>query len=369
MHHPRKQETTFLKWKPVAMLRLVSCIALEHSWPHSIIAITICAVGSLLTVRLLSKARKARKVQRLTWIFLSGFVGGATIWATHFMAMLGYKSGVLSGYDPKMTFISLLVAIVTTTAGFAISTVRSGGRLAETGGIVTGMGIVLMHYIGVFGYEVAAERQFDKRYVLASLICAAAFGVLATKPALRSMSSRAKYVGAFGLFAAIASTHILGMASLTLYPDLSLNVSKHALSIDAMTMIVAAVMAVIISLGASTYAVDLHSSREAAERFRLLALRDPLTHLPNRLALEEHLDQATRNGVRITDLVLLSIDLDRFKEVNDVHVHAAGDAVLKTVSLRLKRFALKGVFIARVGGDEFIAVMVGLPKDTEVLDL
>ena len=123
------------------MLRLVSCIALDHSWPHSIIAMTICAVGSLLTVRLLSKARKARKVQRLTWIFLSGFVGGATIWATHFMAMLGYKSGVLSGYDPKITSISMLAVVATTIAGFAISTIRSGGLLAEAGSGLATQGI------------------------------------------------------------------------------------------------------------------------------------------------------------------------------------------------------------------------------------
>jgi diguanylate cyclase (GGDEF)-like protein len=353
----------------VAMLRLVSCIALDHSWPHSIIAMTICAVGSLLTVRLLSKARKARKVQRLTWIFLSGFVGGATIWATHFMAMLGYKSGVLSGYDPKMTSISMLAVVATTIAGFAISTIRSGGLLAEAGGIVTGLGIALMHYVGVSGYEVAAERRFDNRYVLASLLCAAAFGVMSTRTALRPRSSRAKYVGAFGLFAAIASTHFLGMASLTLYPDPSLEISKHVLSIEAMTAIVAVVMAVIMALGASTYIIDLQSSSEAAERFRLLALRDALTHLPNRFALEEHLDQAIKNGAQTADVALLSIDLDRFREVNDVHGHAAGDAVLKTISRRLKRCLPEGVFVARVGGDEFIAVLLGSSDDKDVLDL
>jgi diguanylate cyclase len=350
------------------MLRLISCIGVDHDWPQLMVAIAICAIGSLLTVRLLSRTGQARGWQKANWIFLSGFVGGATIWATHFMAMLGYKSGVMSGYDSHLTSISMLAVVLTTAAGFWIAT-NEGRFFPEAGGFVTGLGIAFMHYLGVSGYEVAAQREFDMTYVLASIFCGAAFAVLMVSCVLRPRSDRSKYVGAACLFAAIASTHMLGMSSLTLYPDPLLDVSKHVLSIEAMTMIVAAVMVVIIALGASTYIIDLQSTREAAERFRLLALHDPLTNLPNRFALEEYLEQAAGDGAQLTDLAILSIDLNRFREINDVHGHVAGDAVLRTVARRLALLVPEGVFVARVGGDEFVAALVDCPANGDLLRL
>jgi diguanylate cyclase (GGDEF)-like protein len=80
------------------------------------------------------------------------------------------------------------------------------------------------------------------------------------------------------------------------------------------------------------------------------ARRDHLTGLANRLALTERL-----NDIDGRNVLFLLIDLDGFKAINDLHGHAAGDAVLKAVSQRLQSFSREapGRFVARLGGDEF----------------
>lgn len=100
---------------------------------------------------------------------------------------------------------------------------------------------------------------------------------------------------------------------------------------------------------------------------RRLANLDALTSLPNRRRFFAELDQATtqaaRNGTRFAVALL---DLDRFKGVNEVHGHAAGDGLLTQVGLRLKRLTGRHVFIARLGGDEFGAILSDCPCDADI---
>lgn len=102
-------------------------------------------------------------------------------------------------------------------------------------------------------------------------------------------------------------------------------------------------------------------SLEAAERNRYLAAHDPLTGLVNRHGLDEAL-------ARMADrpqgpLMLLCIDLDRFKPVNDLYGHAAGDSVLVEVAARLREATSDTALIARLGGDEFMVAVRDVTPD------
>jgi diguanylate cyclase len=340
------------------MLKIITCIAVQHSPLHLLFATTICILGSLLTMRLFGRVRRTQGIQKVNWLFLAGFVGGAMIWTTHFITMLGYETPVVNGYDPALTMTSLLLSVCVTIVGFTIAGMSERGGLIEAGGAIVGLGIAVMHYTGIAAYRAAGELQWDQSYVLASILFGAFFGGVATNRIARPVSRFCKYGGATALILAVVLTHFTGMAGLTIVLDPAMAMPKEIISSDIMTGIVCSVMLIILLLGASTYIIDMQTNQAAVERYRHLSLHDPLTNLPNRTAFSEHLNALIERAADIkSQIAVLCFDLDRFKEINDVHGHSAGDAVLRTVAERLTAIMQRGEFVARVGGDEFVAVL------------
>ena len=128
-------------------------------------------------------------------------------------------------------------------------------------------------------------------------------------------------------------------------------------------------------VGAAERAIHLRERAEAAERSRLrqvtelgimtrklraAALTDALTHLPNRRyamqRLKQEWESMERNG---RGLAVTIVDIDAFKRVNDEFGHDTGDAVLRSVALRLQSHTRGSDVLCRLGGEEFIVISVG----------
>jgi diguanylate cyclase (GGDEF)-like protein len=109
---------------------------------------------------------------------------------------------------------------------------------------------------------------------------------------------------------------------------------------------------------------DITERQRVEAQLDFMAHHDPLTELPNRAAfnrtLPTFLERAKQENGKFA---LLSIDLDRFKEINDVFGHDVGDGLLREVARRLTA-AATGAFLARLGGDEFVVISAQEPQPT-----
>ena len=103
---------------------------------------------------------------------------------------------------------------------------------------------------------------------------------------------------------------------------------------------------------------DITKRVETEEHIREMAFYDHLTALPNRFLLQDRIQQAIATANRGEKKAgIMFIDLDRFKDINDLHGHDVGDEVLKQVADRIAACLRKNDTLARIGGDEFVVVL------------
>ncbi len=122
--------------------------------------------------------------------------------------------------------------------------------------------------------------------------------------------------------------------------------------------------------GLHAFTFDISELKTAEAALTRLTRVDPLTGLGNRRQLEERMESAiARARRRRQPLVLIYLDLDRFKEINDTLGHLAGDAVLRAFAERMKSCVYEVDLVARLGGDEFVIVVEDAPDvaATEVI--
>jgi diguanylate cyclase (GGDEF)-like protein/PAS domain S-box-containing protein len=108
---------------------------------------------------------------------------------------------------------------------------------------------------------------------------------------------------------------------------------------------------------------DITLIKNHQQQLEHIAHYDVLSNLPNRTLLADRLSQAMLHcGRYMQSLAVVFLDLDHFKEINDSYGHDVGDELLIAISQRMKQVLREGDTLARFGGDEFVAVLVGLSK-------
>ncbi|MAS06404.1 MAG: diguanylate cyclase [Ahrensia sp.] len=115
---------------------------------------------------------------------------------------------------------------------------------------------------------------------------------------------------------------------------------------------------------------DLRERKKAEARIYHLAMHDPLTDLPNRSHFNQRLRELLDHlSPESASTALLLIDLDQFKNINDLHGHPSGDAVITAVAERLRSAAGPGDCVARLGGDEFAFIQASIDFPNQAADL
>lgn len=339
------------------MLTVLSCLTVEHDLRYVALAAVICVAGSSLSMRLLARARRNTGARQLHLLLLSGLVAGGTIWTTHFAAMLGYKVPIERAFEPELTFLSLGIVVATCLMGFFLVTRGKLSVRVELGGALFGAGIAAMHYCGMAALQLPGIITWNPTMVAWSVVFGATFGAIAANRIARPVTRFCRHGGTLAMVLAIVLTHFTGMAAVTVMPLAGIAIPTQALSDGFMLAGVLTAIALIMLMAGSAYTIDLAAAREASDNFQRLAMHDPLTGLPNRHQLAKRLAAIPGNDGDVNArIAVLAIDLDRFKDVNDVHGHGAGDAVLRTVASRIAAALGPEEIIARIGGDEFVAI-------------
>ncbi|WP_375262578.1 EAL domain-containing protein [Palleronia sp.] len=251
------------------MNAIITCLDQFHDWRLLIASCFICVIGVYAAFALGMHAARSEGVARRNWAITSMIAAGSTAWATHMIALLAYRPGLPAVFDVPLTALSLLIV----TAGIALSmtyTIASRDRRRRfISGILLGVSVAVLHYLGQFSYKVAATVFWDLPLVFgsigASLLMFGA-GMVASGERSRSLRRLAPPL----LLAAISVVHVGGMTAMTLLYDPFATLPALAVPPQVIAPVIAAVCLCLIALAVYGLRVSLRAQAQLRrDRVRL----------------------------------------------------------------------------------------------------
>ncbi|MDN4625541.1 putative bifunctional diguanylate cyclase/phosphodiesterase [Erwinia sp. ACCC 02193] len=344
-----------------------------------IVSIFVAFLASYTALDMAGRVATSTGKAARVWLVGGGFAMGIGIWSMHFIGMLAMNLAMVMSYDPLLTLISMFVAVVASI--FALWIVCYGelvfARLM-VGALAMATGVVAMHYIGMAALMFEPGIVWDWHWIAVSIAIALGASTAALWLAFKLRQGEGHLAllragAALIMGAAIAGMHYSGMAAAS-FPmgshatQMGVNSSWLAMLVVVVTLSILGITLVVSTLDARLQArtsVLASSLAEANRELAQLALHDNLTRLPNRILLEDRLDQALSKAVREeTAFALMFMDLDGFKAVNDAFGHHVGDNLLVAVTERMKNLLIGHHTLARLGGDEFVLLVeISEPND------
>ncbi|MGC3936894.1 putative bifunctional diguanylate cyclase/phosphodiesterase [Roseobacter sp. EG26] len=351
------------------MYRVIECLTQEHDYGLVAVAALVCIIGSSLTALMSLRLIKSHGSRKLVQLCLTSLIAGATIWSTHFIAMLAYEPGFAHGYEPFTTGMSLAIAVFGLIVANAILAYSKNWYFALLSGSVFGLTVSAMHYTGMSAYLLPGQLVWDPARVHASVLMGAALGALAHHRIAVPVTRYCWIGGAIFMVVAICSMHFTAMSAFTIEFSPLVQVPPQVISDQTLGVIILSVTFLILLVGFASFSIETNLEHQARDQLHRAALRDPLTNLPNRMHLNQRMTElAARMERDETERVaVLTIDLNLFKEVNDLYGHATGDIVLQSVATRLSASLEKHEFVARAGGDEFVALKSNFRRVDQVM--
>lgn len=262
----------------------------DHNGVLVTLSLCIAVAASYTALNIAQRVREAStEVSRAAWLAVAALSMGGGIWSMHFVAMLAYTMpGIVISYDPLLTALSLLIAVLVTGGGFAlVSRQQESGLALCLGGLFMGAGIIAMHYIGMSAMRMPAALSYSLPWVLLSILIAIGAAVAALWLSFRG--SRILHQGAAACLMgfAISGMHFAGMRAASLHGvedrawHTSTAFSQAGLAIGIVVVTLMILLAAIVAAMfdrrlAALIQKEAQSLRESEERFRRLYRSAPL---------------------------------------------------------------------------------------------
>ena len=252
------------------MASVVSVHNFSNGLLNPVLGYVMSCVGAFLGLRCVTLARAYDGMARARWLGLAAVSIGATgIWAMHFIAMLGFTiPGQQILYNVPMTIASMLVAVAVVGVGLFIVGFGDGGwwRLLA-GGVIIGVGVAAMHYLGMAAMSMQDSMSYDMPLVVVSVLIAVVAGTAALWAGTRVNSLGATIGAALIMGVAVSGMHYTGMAALLIDrgPMSSMAAATAGLSTVSGTTAAVFLIPLLLVISIATFAVTLTISISPGE--------------------------------------------------------------------------------------------------------
>ena len=269
---------------------------------NPVLGYAMSCIGSFLGLRCVTLARSYDGFARARWLALAAVSIGATgIWAMHFIAMLGFTiPGQQIGYNVPTTVASMLVAVGVVGAGlFIVGFGHGGAGRLVVGGVIVGVGVAAMHYLGMAAMTMTDTMSYNVPLVVLSVVIAIVAGTAALWAGTRVSGLGATVGAALIMGVAVSGMHYTGMAALRIHrgptgpmglmtgsPDVA-NVSGTTAAvflIPLLLVISIATFAVTLTISLAPDEEELQADAEMRRRMEYLQRRRDWAQVPTRPA-------------------------------------------------------------------------------------
>ena len=210
----------------------------SHDWRLVIAAFAIALMAGFTGLSLTRGVSRRSVGERKVAVSMAAVALGGGIWSMHFVAMLGLQLPILYTYDALTTLVSALVAILMT--GLALLILHFRARTRRTlvlAGVIIGLGISLMHYIGMSGMELC-RPVYTPLGIGGALVASVVLSVMAVRVAYSERGRRNIVLGTVGFGAAVVMVHFIAMAGTGFLPDGVAGAVGPALSNETLAILV-----------------------------------------------------------------------------------------------------------------------------------
>jgi PAS domain S-box-containing protein len=277
---------------------MASEVALVGFYDYRLVALSVllATLASYAALDLAGRITSSRGAVRSIWLTGGAAAMGLGIWSMHYIGMLAYSLPVTVWYDWPTVFVSLLAAVLASGIALWVVSQREMGPLRSTiGGLMMGIGIAAMHYIGMEAMRLPAMCRYSVAIVSLSIVLAIGISWIALwltfhlRDETQATGWR-KMLGAIVMGAAIPTMHYTGMAAVTFIPMATAGTLTHAVKISSLdSVVIGAFTMTILGLTILASRVDRRFSTQAFELQHLtedaVVARENLSETQERLSL------------------------------------------------------------------------------------